>query len=81
MRREEGLTLVIISHDLEDMDLACTRAVEVADGTVTMPDVPARRGRTPRPWRRRHDPGAPASYSARCLAPPRSTASGRRQSS
>jgi energy-coupling factor transporter ATP-binding protein EcfA2/energy-coupling factor transporter transmembrane protein EcfT len=37
MRRAGGLTLVVISHDLEDMDLACTRTVEVTDGTVALP--------------------------------------------
>jgi energy-coupling factor transporter ATP-binding protein EcfA2 len=37
MRREEGLTLVLISHDLEDMGLACTRAIEVADGMAVLP--------------------------------------------
>jgi energy-coupling factor transport system ATP-binding protein len=40
MRRAEGLTLVIISHDLEDMGLACTRTIEVTDGTVVSPDTP-----------------------------------------
>jgi energy-coupling factor transport system ATP-binding protein len=37
MRRDEGLTLVVISHDLEDMGLACTRTIEVTDGTVALP--------------------------------------------
>jgi energy-coupling factor transporter transmembrane protein EcfT len=37
MRRDEGLTLVVISHDLEDMGLACTRIVEVTGGTVVRP--------------------------------------------
>ncbi|HEX7162355.1 MAG TPA: ATP-binding cassette domain-containing protein [Trebonia sp.] len=37
MRRDEGLTLVVISHDLEDMGLACTRAIEVTGGTVVLP--------------------------------------------
>jgi len=55
MRREEDLTLIVISHDLEDMGLACTRSVEVTDGTVLLPGTPeepppasrpARRGRT-----------------------------------
>ncbi|HVT69437.1 MAG TPA: ATP-binding cassette domain-containing protein, partial [Trebonia sp.] len=41
MRREDGLTLVVISHDLEDMGLACTRTVEMTDGTITLPGVPA----------------------------------------
>ena len=40
MRRDEGLTLVVISHDLEDMGLACTRSVEVADGTARLPGRP-----------------------------------------
>ena len=34
MRRTEGLTLVVVSHDLEDMGLACTRTIEVTDGTI-----------------------------------------------
>ena len=37
MRRTEGLTLVVISHDLEDMALACTRTIEVTDGAVVLP--------------------------------------------
>jgi energy-coupling factor transport system ATP-binding protein len=37
MRRDEGLTLVVISHDLEDMGLACTRTLEVTNGTVVLP--------------------------------------------
>jgi energy-coupling factor transporter ATP-binding protein EcfA2 len=37
MRRADGLTLVVISHDLEDMGLACTRTIEVTDGTVVLP--------------------------------------------
>jgi energy-coupling factor transporter ATP-binding protein EcfA2 len=37
MRRTDGLTLVVISHDLEDMGLACTRTVEVTDGTLVLP--------------------------------------------
>jgi energy-coupling factor transporter ATP-binding protein EcfA2 len=37
MRRDEGLTLVVISHDLEDMGLACTRTIEVTDGIVVLP--------------------------------------------
>ncbi|HEX6453764.1 MAG TPA: ATP-binding cassette domain-containing protein [Trebonia sp.] len=48
MRREEGLTLVVISHDLEDMSLACTRAVEVTDGTLALPDAPANPAGPPR---------------------------------
>ena len=52
MRRAEGLTLVVISHDLEDMGLACTRTIVVTDGTVVSPgDLPsqsARRSRRPR---------------------------------
>jgi energy-coupling factor transporter ATP-binding protein EcfA2 len=65
MRREEGLTLVVISHDLQDMGRACTRTVTVTDGTVTdgtvtlpgAPVVPAGPGgtggtaRRPRPRR------------------------------
>jgi energy-coupling factor transporter ATP-binding protein EcfA2/energy-coupling factor transporter transmembrane protein EcfT len=39
MRRAEGLTLVVISHDLEDMGLACTRTIEVAGGTVVAPGI------------------------------------------
>jgi energy-coupling factor transport system ATP-binding protein len=41
MRRDDGLTLVVISHDLEDMGLACTRTIEVTDGTVALPGAPA----------------------------------------
>ena len=41
MRRDEGLTLVVISHDLEDMGVACTRTVEVTDGTVALPGAVA----------------------------------------
>ncbi len=37
MRRIDGLTLVVVSHDLEDMGLACTRTIEVTDGTVVAP--------------------------------------------
>jgi energy-coupling factor transporter ATP-binding protein EcfA2/energy-coupling factor transporter transmembrane protein EcfT len=37
MRRVDGLTLVVVSHDLEDMGLACTRTIEVTDGTVVAP--------------------------------------------
>jgi len=37
LRRTDGLTLVVISHDLEDMDLACTRTIEVTDGIVAPP--------------------------------------------
>ena len=40
MRRDDGLTLVVISHDLEDMGLACTRTIKVTDGTVAIPGVP-----------------------------------------
>ena len=40
MRRTDGLTLVVISHDLEDMGLACTRTVAVTDGTVALPGAP-----------------------------------------
>jgi energy-coupling factor transport system ATP-binding protein len=41
MRREEGLTLVVISHDFEDMGLACTRTIEVIGGRVVMPGASA----------------------------------------
>jgi energy-coupling factor transport system ATP-binding protein len=37
MRRRDGLTLVVISHDFEDMGLACTRTITVTDGTVAAP--------------------------------------------
>jgi energy-coupling factor transport system ATP-binding protein len=36
MRRTDGLTLVVISHDLQDMGLACNRTIEVTDGTVVL---------------------------------------------
>lgn len=47
MRRDEGLTLVVISHDLEDMGLACTRTIEVTDGTAALPGVPGTQPATP----------------------------------
>jgi len=56
MRREEGLTLVIISHDFEDMGLACTRAVEVAHGTVALAGTPAAPPGAPGPSRPRRGP-------------------------
>ncbi|MCU1586013.1 MAG: cobalt transporter [Microbacteriaceae bacterium] len=34
LRRTEGLTLVIISHDIEDMALACSRQVRITNGVV-----------------------------------------------
>jgi energy-coupling factor transport system ATP-binding protein len=37
MRRRDGLTLVVISHDFEDLGLACTRTITVTDGTVAAP--------------------------------------------
>lgn len=37
MRREERLTLVVVSHDFEDMGLACTRTIAVTNGTVAPP--------------------------------------------
>ena len=37
MRREEHLTLIVVSHDFEDLGLACTRTIEVTDGTVAPP--------------------------------------------
>ena len=39
MRRADGLTLVVISHDLEDTGLACTRTIEVSGGTVASSGV------------------------------------------
>lgn len=58
MRRELGLTLVVVSHDLEGLELACTRTIEIADGVVTAPNAPAcmppvQRPTAPRPPRRR----------------------------
>jgi energy-coupling factor transporter ATP-binding protein EcfA2/energy-coupling factor transporter transmembrane protein EcfT len=61
MRRADGLTLVVISHDLEDMSLACTRTVEVTGGTLLPPGdapgtasaTPDRQAAAPRPPRRR----------------------------
>jgi energy-coupling factor transporter ATP-binding protein EcfA2 len=44
LRRGDGLTLVVISHDFEDMGLACTRTIEVTDGTVAGPGTPAAAG-------------------------------------
>ena len=41
MRRDEGLTLVVVSHDFEEMGLACTRTIEVVDGTVVLPGASA----------------------------------------
>jgi energy-coupling factor transport system ATP-binding protein len=53
MRRDDGLTLVVISHDLEDMGLACTRTIEVTDGTVALPGAPPGQPATPQPARPR----------------------------
>lgn len=51
MRRADGLTLVIISHDLEDTGLACTRTVAVTGGTAALPgagqEPPAVTGQEP----------------------------------
>ena len=41
MRRDDGLTLVVISHDLEDMGLACTRTIRLSDGRAGLPGAPA----------------------------------------
>lgn len=49
MRGEEGLTLVVISHDLEDMGLACTRTIEMADGTVVPPGAGTGQPPVPQP--------------------------------
>jgi energy-coupling factor transport system ATP-binding protein len=58
MRREEGLTLIVISHDFEDMGIACNRRVEVTDGTVVRPSVPVPEpGRGTEPPRRRRRAG------------------------
>ncbi|HSZ40249.1 MAG TPA: ATP-binding cassette domain-containing protein, partial [Trebonia sp.] len=53
MRREEGLTLVVISHDLEDMGLACNRMIEVVNGTVVLPGASAEPSRASQPSRPR----------------------------
>ena len=53
MRRDDGLTLVVISHDLEDMGLACTRTVEVTHGTVAAPGAPPVPSAASRPARTR----------------------------
>ena len=53
MRRIDGLTLVVVSHDLEDMGLACTRTIEVTDGTVAAPGAPPGRSAMPKPARPR----------------------------
>jgi energy-coupling factor transporter ATP-binding protein EcfA2 len=53
MRRDEGLTLVVISHDFEDMGLACTRTIEVTDGTVVLPGACAQPSGTSQPSRPR----------------------------
>jgi energy-coupling factor transporter transmembrane protein EcfT len=53
MRRTDGLTLVVISHDLEDMGLACTRTIEVTDGTVALPGASAGQSAMSPPARRR----------------------------
>jgi len=50
MRRDEGLTLVVISHDFEDMGLACTRTIEVTNGTA---GAPATQSALPEPGRPR----------------------------
>jgi energy-coupling factor transporter ATP-binding protein EcfA2 len=53
MRREEGLTLVVISHDFEDVGLACTRTIEVIAGTVVLPGASAEPSGAPQPSRPR----------------------------
>jgi energy-coupling factor transporter ATP-binding protein EcfA2 len=53
MRREDGLTLVVISHDLEYMGVACTRTVVVTDGTLVLPGAPKGQPAAPRPSRLR----------------------------
>jgi energy-coupling factor transporter ATP-binding protein EcfA2 len=53
MRRIDGLTLVVVSHDLEDMGLACTRTIEVTGGTVVPPGASPGQSATPRPARPR----------------------------
>ncbi|MGH3290306.1 MAG: DUF2232 domain-containing protein, partial [Trebonia sp.] len=53
MRRVDGLTLVVISHDLEDMGLACTRTIEVTDGAVVPPGDSPGRSVTSQPARTR----------------------------
>jgi energy-coupling factor transporter ATP-binding protein EcfA2 len=53
MRRTDRLTLVVISHDLEDMGLACTRTIEVSDGTVDLPGASTREPAAGQPARRR----------------------------
>ena len=53
MRRIDGLTLVVISHDLEDMGLACTRTIEVTDGTVVPPGASPGQSATSQPARPR----------------------------
>ena len=59
MRSTDGLTLVVISHDLEGLGLACTRTVEVADGRTVSPGTSA--GQSPGPQ--------PAPVSQRLPAP------------
>jgi energy-coupling factor transporter ATP-binding protein EcfA2/energy-coupling factor transporter transmembrane protein EcfT len=53
MRRDDGLTLVVISHDLEDMGLVCTRTIEVTDGTMVSPGVAPSQSAASRPARPR----------------------------
>ena len=53
LRRTDGLTLVIISHDLEDMDLACTRTVKVTGGTAVLPGASPSQPAPPRARPRR----------------------------
>jgi energy-coupling factor transport system ATP-binding protein len=53
LRRADGLTLVIISHDLEDMDLACTRTIKVTGGTAVLPGAPPGQPAPPRARPRR----------------------------
>ena len=57
MRRTDGLTLVVISHDLEDMGLACTRTIEVTDGTVPAGAAPERPAAVPARTARRRRGG------------------------
>jgi energy-coupling factor transport system ATP-binding protein len=39
LRRRQGLTVIVISHDLEGMDLVCDRVVHLAHGRIVADDT------------------------------------------
>lgn len=48
LRRERGLTLIIVSHDLEDTELACSRTIRVDAGVASEADGDLPNGRVDR---------------------------------